>query len=364
VADLVSFVALLSLVIWLYLLLFRGMFWRVTGPVRQSANPTGAMVVAVIPARNEEDVVGRAVGSLRSQRFGGELRILVVNDNSSDRTAEVAAEAGATVVEAGPLPSGWTGKMWAQSQGVRKGAVYNPDYFLFTDADIEHGPDSVQTLVDRNVDLASVMVKLRCESLAERLLIPAFVFFFFKLYPPRWIADSRRSTAGAAGGCVLIKSKTLRRIGGVEVIRGELIDDCALAAAVKPHGSVWLSLSDETRSIRAYDSFTTIWNMVARTAYTQLHHSSLLLTGTVAGMIITYIAPPLFTFQGQYAAALAWLAMSFAYAPMLRFYRQPVVLAPALPAIAAFYMGATIHSAIRYWLGVGGQWKGRVQDFR
>ena len=169
--------------------------------------------------------------------------------------------------------------------------------------------------MNRNVDLASAMVRLRCESLPERLLIPAFVFFFFKLYPPRWIADPRSSTAGAAGGCILIKSSTLRKIGGVEAIRGELIDDCALAAKVKPHGSVWLGLSNDTRSIRAYDSFATIWNMVARTAFTQLHHSSLLLAGTVAGMFITYIVPPLFALQGLPAAVLAWLAMSFSYAP-------------------------------------------------
>ena len=363
-ADLDSFIALLSLVIWVYLLFFRGMFWRVAKPTSQNGIHRDVVVVAVIPARDEEEVIGRAVASLQSQRFGGVLRIVVVNDNSSDRTAAIATDGGAVVVDAGPLPPGWTGKMWAQSQGVKHAAIDNPDYFLFTDADIEHGPDSVQTLLNRNVDLASAMVRIRCKSLPERLLIPAFVFFFFKLYPPRWIADPRSSTAGAAGGCILIKSSTLRKVGGVEAIRAELIDDCALAAKVKPHGSVWLGLSDDTRSIRAYDSFATIWNMVARTAFTQLHHSSLLLAGTVAGMFITYIVPPLFTLRGLPAAALAWLAMSVSYAPMLRFYGQPVLLAPLLPAIAAFYMGATLHSAIRYWLGVGGQWKGRVQDFR
>jgi hopene-associated glycosyltransferase HpnB len=367
---LVSVIAFLSLAVWLYLLFFRGMFWReqavphTSKPPILSRDRKGAVVAAVIPARDEQDVIARAVASLRSQHFDGNLHIFVVDDNSSDRTAEIAAASGATVIDAGLLTPGWTGKMWAQSQGVKAAAAANPDYFLFTDADIEHGPGSVQTLVDRNVALATVMVKLRCESVAERLLIPAFVFFFFKLYPPRWIADPKSSTAGAAGGCILIRSDMLQKIGGVESIRGELIDDCALAAAVKPHGLVWLGLSEETCSIRPYETFQTVWNMVARTAFTQLKHSPLLLAGTTAGMFVTYIAPPLFTFQGMPAAALAWLAMSIAYTPMLRFYRQPVILAPLLPAIASVYLGATIHSAMRYWLGAGGQWKGRVQAQR
>jgi hopene-associated glycosyltransferase HpnB len=356
-------ISLLSLAIWVYLLCFRGMFWRVSPLVkREYRGISGGNVAAIIPARDEEDLIGRAVSSLRQQKFQGHLRIYVVDDTSSDRTMEAAVNEGATVIQAGPLPTGWTGKMWAQSQGVKAALALEPDYFLFTDADIEHEPTSLQSLIDQNVALASTMVKLRCESLAERLLIPAFVFFFLKLYPPRWISDPDSATAGAAGGCILIRSEALSKIGGVESIRGELIDACALAAAVKPHGHVRLNLSDRTRSMRPYDSFSSIWNMVARTAFTQLRHSFFLLMGTNAAMFVTYIAPPLFALQGSVPAVAAWIAMSIAYSPMLRFYGQPLVIAPFLPVIAIFYLGATIHSAIRYWLGSGGRWKGRVQD--
>jgi len=315
----------------------------------------------VIPARNEAEVLGEALASLRAQQFNGELHIYVVDDNSSDATAEIADAHGATVLHAGPLPDGWTGKMWAVSQGVKAAIAGRPDYLLLTDADIAHGPTSVQDLVSRGTLLASVMVKLRCESMAERLLIPAFVFFFFKLYPPRWIADPRARTAGAAGGCILIRPDALVKIGGIEAIRGELIDDCALAAAVKRHGPIWLGLSSETRSIRPYQDLSAIWNMIARTAFTQLHHSGVLLLGAVAGMFVTYLAPPIFTVAGSWMAAAAWLCMSIAYAPMLRFYGQPVLLAPLLPLVACFYLAATIHSATRYWSGAGGQWKGRAQ---
>jgi hopene-associated glycosyltransferase HpnB len=346
-------IAGLSLAIWVYLLLFRRMFWRVAPLLRKPMrSATPARVAVVIPARDEEDVIGQAVTSLPGQQ------VFVVNDNSSDRTALVAAEAGATVIEAGRLPAGWTGKMWALAQGVNAAALTNPDYFLFTDADIVHAPDSVASLVARDVALASVMVKLRCESLAERLLIPAFVFFFFKLYPPG------SSTSGAAGGCILIRADVLHKLGGVEAIKGELIDDCALAAAARKHGAVWLGLTEDTRSIRAYGSFGAIWNMIARTAFTQLRHSPTLLTGTAAGMFVTYVAPPLFALQGSWIAAAAWLAMCIAYLPMLRFYRQPWYMAPLLPAVALFYLGATFHSAIRYWQGAGGEWKGRIQDQR
>jgi hopene-associated glycosyltransferase HpnB len=195
-------------------------------------------------------------------------------------------------------------------------------------------------------------------------IFDGFVFFFFKLYPPAWIADPRASTAGAAGGCILIRRDMLEKIGGIEAIRSELIDDCALARAVKRHGPIWLGLSADTRSIRSYGSFDAVWNMVARTAFTQLRHSSVLLAGTVAGMFVTYCVPPLFTFPGSSLAATAWALMCVAYLPMLRFYAQPAPMALLLPAAAVFYLAATVHSAVRYWLGVGGQWKGRVQDRR
>jgi hopene-associated glycosyltransferase HpnB len=293
------------------------MFWRVAPllriPVAVSYDQP-ARVAAIIPARDEEDVLGAAIDSLKRQQFTGELRVFVVDDNSSD--------------------------------------------------DIEHEPASLRNLIAHDLPMASVMVRLRCESVAERLLVPAFVFFFFKLYPPSWIADPRARTAGAAGGCILIRADMLERIGGIDAIRSELIDDCALAKAVKKHGPIWLGMSDQTRSLRAYGSFASVWNMVARTAFTQLGHSSLLLTGTMAGMSLTYIAPVIFTIAGSAVAFAAWICLSVAYVPMLRFYAQPLWMAPLLPLIALFYLGATVHSAVRYWAGSGGQWKGRVQDRR
>jgi hopene-associated glycosyltransferase HpnB len=318
----------------------------------------------VIPARDEEEVLGEAIDSLHTQEFDGEIRIFVVDDHSSDATAEIARSRGATVLHAGPLPSGWTGKLWAIAEGVKAASGMKPDYLFLTDADIAHGPSSVRDLVARNLPLASVMVKLRCESFAERLLVPAFVFFFFKLYPPRWIADPAAKTAGAAGGCILIRPEVLQRVGGIEAIRGELIDDCALARAVKRHGPIWLGMTGTTRSIRPYRSFGPIWDMVARTAFTQLRHSPLLLAGTAAGMFFTYLAPPIFALAGCWAAAAAYALLCLAYVPMLRFYGQSPAMAVLLPAVALFYLSATIHSAIRYWLGAGGQWKGRVQDRR
>lgn len=329
-----------------------------------SEAPQKARVAVVIPARDEADVIGAALKSLRAQQFAGELHLFVVDDDSSDGTAEIARSHGATVLSAGPLPSGWTGKLWALSCGIRAATSVRPDYLLLTDADIAHGPGGVHDLVAQNLPLASVMVKLHCRSVAERLLIPAFVFFFFKLYPPQWIADPEAKTAGAAGGCILIRPHILERIGGIAAIRGELIDDCALAAAVKPNGPIRLSMSAETRSLRAYESFGEIWNMVARTAFTQLRHSPWLLAGTSVGMFFTYLAPPIFTLAGSPLAAAAWLCMSVAYAPMLRFYGQPMTAAPLLPLVAVFYLGATMHSAIRFWQGIGGRWKGRVQDKR
>lgn len=339
------------------------MFWRIGPLLRKPSGPAArARVAVVIPARDEADVIGEAVASLQAQQFDGELEIFVVDDNSADGTGDVARAQGATVIHAGPLPPGWSGKLWAVSQGVKAAARIEPDYLLLTDADISHGPTSVRDLAARNLPLASVMVKLRCDSLPERLLIPPFIFFFFKLYPPTWIADPEARTAGAAGGCILIRREMLEKIGGIEAIRSELIDDCALAGAVKKHGAIFLGMSSETQSIRAYKTFGPIWNMVARTAFTQLRHSTLLLIGAVAGMFFTYLAPPIATFSGSWIGALAWLAMAFAYTPVSRFYGQPALASFLLPVAALFYLGATIHSAIRYWLGVGGQWKGRVQD--
>jgi hopene-associated glycosyltransferase HpnB len=249
----------------------------------------------------------------------------------------------------------------------------SPDYLLFTDADIVHAPNNVAELVARaeagGLDLVSLMVKLRCRSFAETLLIPAFVFFFFMLYPPSWVARHDRKTAAAAGGCILIRPSALDRIGGIASIRSAIIDDCALARAVKRTGGrIWLGLTDETRSIRAYGGFSEVRAMISRTAFAQLHHSTLLLLGTILGMAVIYLAPPLLIFtHNSFAAFLglaAWVLMTLAYAPALRFYGRSVAWAPLLPLGALFYMSATIESAISYWTGRGGMWKDRVQDVR
>lgn len=364
----------LVVAIWVYLLLGRGLFWlaRVAPPAPAPARCP--RVVAVIPARNEAAAVGRAVASLLDQDYPGEFSIVVVDDHSHDGTAEVAREAAVgredrlTIVAARALPGGWSGKLWALSEGVRQIAT-PPDLYLFTDADIAHHPSNLRELVARleaeQRDLVSLMVKLHCASVAEKFLIPPFVFFFALLYPFAWSNDPRKNTAAAAGGCILMRRDGYERIGGYAAIKGALIDDCALAAAVKRSGgSIWLGLTQATESLRPYPEVADIWNMVARTAYTQLDYSPLLLAGTVLGLVIAYLAPVLLLFAGGTAARLglaAWFMMAASYAPMLRFYRRSLLWAPLLPAAASVYLGATIASAWRHWRGRGGEWKGRVQ---
>lgn len=363
----VEFIAAASLGAWLYLFTARGGFWQISAPAKPSRIATGKLVCVIIPARNEEAVIGQAVDSLVNQA----AHIIVADDHSSDRTAEIARQHGATVVEAGPLPAGWSGKLWAISEGLKYEAGPAPDYWLFTDADIVHGPDAIAGLVARaetgNLDLVSYMVKLRCRSLAETLSIPAFVFFFFMLYPPLWIVQRRRKTAAAAGGCILIRPSALKNIGGIAAIRGEIIDDCALARAVKRSGgAIWLSITEETRSIREYPTFAQIRAMISRTAFAQLRHSAVLLALTLIGMAVVYLAPPLLLFSGKPLPAIfglsSWILMMIAYAPALKFYGRSVLWAPLLPAVALFYMSATLESAVAYWSGRGGVWKERVQD--
>ena len=361
-----------SLAIWLYLVLARGAFWRMRPDVRHPALQAPApSVTAVVPARNEADVVGRAVGSLAAQQYPGEFHMILVDDASQDGTAGIALQAAPQlrVVTARPLPTGWTGKMWAVAEGVR---TAHSEYLLLTDADIVHPPRHLAELVARaqedGYDLVSYMVRLECRSLAEQALIPAFVFFFFLLYPPAWIRDRRFRTAGAAGGCILIRRAALERIGGMAHIRGELIDDCALARAVKDSGGrVWLGLSDTASSIRRYRTFGEIGHMISRTAFTQLGHSVCILIGTVAALAVTYLAPPLLTLAGPGGAAsgmgaAAWLLMSATYWPAVRYSTRHWFWAPLLPLTALFYMGATLHSAFAHWRGRGGMWKGRAQS--
>ena len=319
------FIGAATVAIWVYLLFFRGGFWWL--PYRSApitAKVGGRSVVAVIPARDEAAVVGEAVASLLVQDYAGSFRIVVVDDQSSDGTAEAARAAAATarasdrltICHGKPVPPGWTGKLWAVRQGIEAARPFRPDYLLLTDADIVHGSGNLRELVSRceteGYDLVSLMVRLHCRSLWERLLIPAFVFFFFKLYPPRWVADPDRATAGAAGGCMLIRAATLDRIGGIDSIRGEIIDDCALARRVKSVGKVWLGPARHTTSIREYRSWRPIWDMVVRSAFAQLDYSAVILALTLVMLTLTYLAPPLLVLSSQPAAMLcgacAWLA--------------------------------------------------------
>ncbi len=365
-----------SAAVWVYLIALRGGFWRIRVEPAP-ASPPPRRVTVVIPARDEASVIGRAVSSLLAQRFGGPLDVIIVDDHSTDGTAEAARATAAataspdrlTIIRAAPLPSGWSGKLWAVRHGIAAARNRQPDYLLLTDADVVHAPDNVATLVARaeagGYDLVSLMVKLHCRTFWERLLIPAFVFFFFKLYPPRHVADRGRRIAAAAGGCMLIRRETLDRIGGVDSIRHEIIDDCALARRVKSVGKVRLGAADETVSIREYGSWRPIWDMIARCAFAQLGYSPPALAGTVAAMAVVYLAPPALLLAGPASAralgVVACAAMSAAFVPVLRLYRVPVALAPLLPAAALFYTAATVWSAIQYWRGRGGHWKGRFQ---
>jgi hopene-associated glycosyltransferase HpnB len=378
VEDAVVVAGMISVATWVYLLLFRGAFWRIEPEQKMAAPPPCRAVVAVIPARDEADVIGDAVASLLAQDYAGRLDIVVVDDHSSDGTAAVARAAAAvaggadrvTVVTAAPMPPGWTGKLWAMRLGTAVAVQMNPDYLLLTDADIVHAADNLRRLVARaetgSYDLVSLMVRLHCRGLWERLLVPAFVFFFFKLYPPRWVADPSRRIAAAAGGCMLLRGGVLRAVGGIESIRDEIIDDCALARRVKTIGRVWLGTADETRSVRPYGSWRALWDMISRCAFAQLNYSTVSLVALTAGMALTYLAPPVLAlFSGRPLAmvlgAAAWLAMAAAFLPILRHYRCPALVALLLPAIAAFYMAATIGSAVQFWRGRGGAWKGRFQ---
>ena len=378
----------LSLLIWAYLVLARGGFWRIypansrtsSAENRFQGNPV--RIAVIIPARDEADVVGLAIRSLLQQSGLNKIQIFLIDDASTDGTARAARAAAIaeeqaqnlTVVPGSPLPSGWSGKLWAMQQGIEQAVQTAPDFFLFTDADIEHAPDSVSTLVSiaqaGPYDMASFMVKLHCQSVAEKLLIPAFVYFFFKLYPPAWTANPRRSEAGAAGGCILIRPAALEKAGGIAAIRQEVIDDCSLAARVKRNGGrLWLGASPTTRSIRPYEGFSGIGRMISRSAFNQLRHSNLLLLLSMVGMAATYLLPPALVFAAHriVPAALggtAWLLMVLSYWPVLRLYRLNPLWALALPLAAVFYAGATFHSAAKYWTGRGGEWKGRIQDPR
>ena len=371
-------VASIALVIWLYLLLARGAFWRCGE--RDDLAPAGLSVwprvTGVVPARNEADCIGDSIGSLLRQDYAGRWTVVLVDDDSVDGTADIARKAAQAddrlrVLHGRGLPAGWTGKLWALKQGIDAAMTVQepPDYLLLTDADIVHTPESVSRLVahaeSKRLVLTSLMVKLRCESFAEHANIPAFIFFFQMLYPFPWVNRPQSTVAAAAGGCMLVRADALREAGGIEVIRGALIDDCALAKALKVRGPIWLGLTERVRSIRPYPAFADIRRMVARSAYAQLRYSPLLLLGTVAGMVLTYLVPPLMAIFGSGLARVigigTWALMAIAFQPTLRLYRLSPLWGIALPVIALQYMLFTLDSAYQYMRGRGGAWKGRVQ---
>jgi hopene-associated glycosyltransferase HpnB len=359
--------------IWVYLALFRAGFWKLRERLTAGRPREGHSVIAVVPARDEGELIGCAVASLHAQRGMPRLRVIVADDESSDNTAIISN--ADQVVRVPPRPSGWKGKLWAMACGIEAASAPAtggmPEFYLLTDADIEHvSPDMLASLVtqaERGFDLVSVMVQLRCESLVEQFLIPSFVFFFFMLYPPGLVAEGK-GIAAAAGGCMLIRRETLERIGGIASIREALIDDCTLATRVKASGGrVWLGISDlPIRSVRPYDGISGIRGMIARSAFAQLRHSAVLLVGTVFAMLLTYLAPPMLLLSRDLPAAAlgaaAWCLSAMLYFRTVRLYGAPVWTAFCLPVIALFYLAATVESAVLYWSGRGGQWKGRTQD--
>ncbi len=367
----------LPLVIWLYLLLFRGLFWQAQERDDRhvpNAEPTSwPSVTAIVPARNEADVIATTLSSLLAQTYAGRFRILLVDDESSDGTRAQAGalgnEARLRVLAGNPRPSGWTGKLWAVHQGVLEAAKEPSDYLWLTDADIRHTPDNLAELVRRaeadGLVLTSLMAKLHCATWPERFFIPAFVYFFAMLYPFSWVNSVRKKMAAAAGGCMLVRRSALEAAGGIEAIRGEIIDDCAMGRLMKSHGPIWLGLTERAKSIRPYRHMGEIRRMVARSAYAQLRFNPLLLLGTFLGLCLMFLSPPVYMLlapDGSWlAAAAAYGLMTASFRPMLRFYGRTPLWGLALPAIGLLYALFTLDSALQHWRGRGGMWKGRPQ---
>ena len=372
----------LSLLIWIVLVTLRDSFWKTDQRLPDvgnffTNNPAPPIVI-VIPARDEAEMLPQSLRSLLNQAYPGSFSIVLVDDHSCDRTAQVARElcqdsdVKLVVVDGKSLPAGWTGKLWALEQGLQVAATMSPEYVLLTDADIFHSADSLTKLVHQAIvqqcDLVSLMVKLRTDSFWERVLIPAFVFFFAKLYPFRAVNNPNRTIGAAAGGCSLIRWTALEKMGGIGTIRGALIDDCTLGQALKRNGKIWLGLTTDTLSLRPYDSLASIWAMVSRSAYAQLNYSPLLLIGTVFGMAIVYGMPIVGLGFGWMQrdglvfsmALLTYGLMTLAYLPIVRFYQQPMWMSLGLPGIAALYLLMTLDSARQSMQGKGGAWKGRV----
>jgi hopene-associated glycosyltransferase HpnB len=370
-----------SLVAWLWLLLGQGFFWRtdVRLPPRREPDVWPSVCV-VVPARDEAAVLPTSLPSLLAQDYPGRAEVFLVDDGSSDGTGNLAQELARrhgglplTVASPGEPPAGWTGKLWAVRHGIGLARARGPEYLLLTDADIAHGPDSLRRLVAAagtgGFDIVSQMARLRVESLWERLVVPAFVYFFAQLYPFRWIGRRTGRTAAAAGGCVLLRTEAAERARIPDGIRHAVIDDVALARAVKGSGGhIWLGLAERVDSVRPYPRLHDLWRMVSRSAYAQLRHNPLLLLGTVAGLLLVYLVPPVALIVGlvtggtaaTVVGGLAWLVMTGTYVPMLRYYRQPLWLAPLLPFTAFLYLLMTVDSAVQHYRGRGAAWKGRT----
>ena len=376
--------AFLALAIWFYLAIGRGGFWRCADRDDGHPCPPAAWprLAVVIPARDEAEGIGRCLNSLLSQDYPGSWSVILVDDNSCDGTADVARRAAADcgaqkqvmIISGMTLPRGWTGKLWALSQGVAAAEALDhpPEYFLLSDADIVYAPEMLRWLVAhaaaRAALLVSFMVRLRCDSLSERFLIPAFIFFFQMLYPFSWVNRSDRATAAAAGGCTLVRADTLRNVGGIEAIRDSLIDDCALARKFKLRGPIWLGLTERVMSIRSYPRWSDLARMVSRSAYAQLGYSPVQLAGTVLAMLLTFVVPPVAALAGSGNARLfgfgAWAMMAMLFRPTLRIYRISPLCGVLLPAIGFAYLMFTLDSALQSMRGKGGFWKGRFQAMR
>ncbi|EXU63275.1 glycosyl transferase family 2 [Streptomyces sp. PRh5] len=420
-----------SLAAWLWLLLGQGFFWR-TDVTLPRTDPDGSgppepdgfgpqepaiwpSVAVVVPARNESAVLPASLPSLLAQDYPGPAEIFLIDDGSSDGTGKLARELAdehgglpLTVDSPGEPGPGWTGKLWAVRHGMALATTRlaadrgdaddadrgdadgrdadckddggadrkdggGVDYLLLTDADIAHEPDSLRELVraaeTNGLDLVSQMARLRVVTYWERLIVPAFVYFFAQLYPFRWVNRPRGRTAAAAGGCVLLRREAAERAGVPEAIRQAVIDDVALARTVKRSGGrIWLGLADRVDSVRPYPRLGELWRMVSRSAYTQLRHNPLLLLLTVAGLAVVYLVPPAAVVAGVLTGrpaplalgAAAWALMAGSYIPMLRYYRQTLWLAPLLPLTALLYLLMTVDSAVRHHLGQGAAWKGRT----
>ncbi|MEV6950617.1 glycosyltransferase [Streptomyces sp. NPDC051183] len=382
--GLLTAAAFVSLAVWLWLALGQGMFWRTDVRLPPRSDPARWPSVAiVVPARDEAGVLSLSLPSLIAQDYPGEAEVILVDDGSTDGTADLARRLAReypglplTVVAPGDPAPGWTGKLWALRHGIalaRTAHADEPDYLLLTDADIAHEPDSLRELVaaatSADLDLVSQMARLRVVSVWERLVVPAFVYFFAQLYPFRWINRPAGRTAAAAGGCVLLRTRTAVRAGVPDSIRQAVIDDVSLARAVRRSGGrIWLGLAERVDSVRPYPALGDLWRMVSRSAYAQLRHHPLVLAGAVAGLALVYLVPPAALLAGlatrypatAWAGALAWLLMAGTYLPMLRYYRQPARLAPLLPFTALLYLLMTVDSAVQHYRGRGAAWKGRT----